>query len=438
MKKLTLKKACVLLITGMIGSAIFSLSGLTILYAGPSSILSFIIAAVIEFMYGLSVAELATTYKESGGGFIFPEKTFENNFGKLLGFVNTWGLIFADIISISFAAFCVSTYVSVIFPILKDYSLIINILSLIICLLINYISIVATSKFNNVLGVFLLIVLLFYCFSIIFTGNFNSNNLTPFFTDEGIKGIGTLKALPIAIVGYSTITSISFLAGEIENPKKNIPRAVTISILVVAFIYSIVVFLTTSAITSKELLDSNMIMAPLMCVAITKLYSIPLMKELISVAAIFALLTTSIVVIAVNGRNLKAASEHKLLPKVFSKTLKSGTPVFGMTLITVLSAIPLFFGNFIETVVNEAAIIIVVSIIINFICLYYTRKKFNTNNELFRAPFSTYVLGIFILILIILNVPNVISGGYKLFIITFVWYVIGAFVYFFMRHINGK
>lgn len=51
--------ACVTMIAGgMIGSAIFSLSGLTVYQAGPSAILSWVIAAAIMLIYGLVVAEL--------------------------------------------------------------------------------------------------------------------------------------------------------------------------------------------------------------------------------------------------------------------------------------------------------------------------------------------------------------------------------------------
>jgi len=63
--KLGLLDSTTILIGGMIGSAIFSLSGITILNAGPASILSWIIAALILFAYGLQTAELSTIYPHS-------------------------------------------------------------------------------------------------------------------------------------------------------------------------------------------------------------------------------------------------------------------------------------------------------------------------------------------------------------------------------------
>lgn len=62
---------CVTMLAGgMIGSAIFSLSGLTIYKAGPAALITWVIAAVIMLGYGLIVAELSTIFPKSGGVFV--------------------------------------------------------------------------------------------------------------------------------------------------------------------------------------------------------------------------------------------------------------------------------------------------------------------------------------------------------------------------------
>lgn len=59
---------------GMIGSSIFSLSGLTMTAAGPAAIITWAIAAAIMLCYGLVCAELSTRFPKSGGVFVFPSK----------------------------------------------------------------------------------------------------------------------------------------------------------------------------------------------------------------------------------------------------------------------------------------------------------------------------------------------------------------------------
>ena len=57
--------ACIAILTGgCIGSAIFSLSGLTMYYAGPAAIITWIVAAIILGCYGVQVAELSVRYPD--------------------------------------------------------------------------------------------------------------------------------------------------------------------------------------------------------------------------------------------------------------------------------------------------------------------------------------------------------------------------------------
>ena len=56
----------------MVGSAIFSLSGVTYAAAGPAVIITWILGGIILLLYGLETAELCTIYPKSGGIFIFP------------------------------------------------------------------------------------------------------------------------------------------------------------------------------------------------------------------------------------------------------------------------------------------------------------------------------------------------------------------------------
>lgn len=68
--------ACIAILTGgCIGSAIFSLSGMTMYYAGPAAIITWIVAAIILGCYGVQVAELSVRYPHSGGVYVFPAKS---------------------------------------------------------------------------------------------------------------------------------------------------------------------------------------------------------------------------------------------------------------------------------------------------------------------------------------------------------------------------
>ena len=149
--------ACVgIVVGGCIGSAIFSLSGLTMYYAGASSIISWILSGIILCMYGMQVCELAVRYPKSGGIFVFPQKVFgEKNQkrGDFWGFVSAWGYIVSNFIAIAFSAIYVATYLGVSFESLASLQVPLAIVSVAICMVLNLMRITDAGKFNNLLVV---------------------------------------------------------------------------------------------------------------------------------------------------------------------------------------------------------------------------------------------------------------------------------------------
>ena len=78
-EKLGLGSCVTILVGGCIGSAIFSLSGMTMYYAGPAALITWFVAALILGLYGIQVAELSIRYPKSGGVFVFPAKAMGKN-----------------------------------------------------------------------------------------------------------------------------------------------------------------------------------------------------------------------------------------------------------------------------------------------------------------------------------------------------------------------
>ena len=118
--KLGLLSATTMLIGGMIGSAIFSLSGLTMAVAGPASVLSWLIAALVMLLYGMIISELASIFPRSGGLYIFPAKAFGGKAGQIWGWLSCWGGCITNCIAVAFSAIYVSTYLGVSIPALNN------------------------------------------------------------------------------------------------------------------------------------------------------------------------------------------------------------------------------------------------------------------------------------------------------------------------------
>jgi APA family basic amino acid/polyamine antiporter len=146
--KLGLFDSVHLLVGAMIGSAIFSLSGITILQAGPASILSWILGGVILLAYGLQTAELASRYPQSGGVFAFPAivlgKTREQ--GRVWGWVSAWAYLFGCVAGAAFSAIYIGIYLGVAFPRLASLQVPIAIISVLLCGYLNLVRFKITQQ----------------------------------------------------------------------------------------------------------------------------------------------------------------------------------------------------------------------------------------------------------------------------------------------------
>ena len=425
--------ACVAIIVGgMIGSAIFSLSGLTMSLAGPSAIVSWLLAAVIMLIYGLCVAELSTIFPKSGGVFVFPSKALgkTEKQGSFWGWISTWGYINANIVAIAFAAIYVSTYLGAGFGLPGGLQIPLAVISILFCLLLNALRISITGKVNNILVVSLIIALgIFVCIAF-FGGEWDSILLEPFFSQGKAGNTGFLGAVPTAMVGYGSIVAIAFMVGEVKNPNKTVPKSVLIAMLIVAFVY-IMVILATSGLVSAEFLNANpqFTFIPLYAAVFTKLTAFPWLAKVVSIAAVLALLTTMLVVIALTSRAIQASAEKGMLPKFFAKNGKTGTPIAASTLVTLCAIIVSCFPEFTSEIVSFAALFAATTISINFLSLLVARKKNQYIEGNFKAPGGKILPIIGLALIILCYIPDIITGGWIIWVYTIAWYLVGFVIF---------
>ncbi len=431
-KKIGLFDTTAILVGGMIGSAIFSLSGITILHSGPAAILSWIIAAVILYTYGLQTAELSILYPESGGVFLFPAKTLGKNKrqGKFIGWLSSWAYIFGCIAGSAFSAVYVGIYLSVGFPALSEYNVIIAILTVLFAGVINLMNIQMTGKTNRFLTIGLTITLLMFVIISFTSGAWDSKNLTPFFS-QGAKGsFGFMGSIPIAMVAYGAIVAASFMAGSIKNPKKNIPRSMSIAMAIVVTLYILVILAVLGLITSSFLQEnSGMTYIPLYAAAFTKLASIPWLAKLISISATLALITTTLVVMALAAMPIKTAADSGVLPKVFSRTnKKTGVAHFAHISVIIVTALLASFPEATNLVVTLGSLCN--AFVVGVICLtvIYARKK-NPDIKTFRAPGGNLLPVATLLVIISSYIPDIIRGGWILWAWTIGYFLFGILIY---------
>lgn len=432
--KLGLIDSTSILIGGMIGSAIFSLSGVTILNAGPAAILSWIIAAIILYAYGLQTAELSTIYPHSGGIFVFPAKSLgkTEKQGKLWGWISAWAYLFGCIAGAAFSAIYVSIYLGVSFPALGGYQVPIAIAAVLFCGWLNVIKVDAMGKITTALTVGLGATMLIFIFSSFGSGLWDASMLTPFFTQGAEGTYGFMGAIPVAMVAFGSIVSVSFMVGEIKDPNKTVPKAVSIAMVVVVALY-VLILVATLGLVSSEFLQANPGMAyiPLYAAAFTKLAHIAWLVPLISVSAVLALLTTILVVMGLSARALQASAESGIIPKWFAKTSKKNKmPANAQAVVTLVVCVVSSFPDFTNLIVNLGALCNAVVVAIVCLTVIAARKKNPDVPGAFRAPGGDALPIITFIVIISAYIPGIISGGGQLWLWTAGYFLIGLAIYF--------
>ena len=411
-EKLGLGSCVTILVGGCIGSAIFSLSGMTMYYAGPAALITWFVAALILGLYGIQVAELSIRYPKSGGVFVFPAKALGKNEreGKVWGFISAWGYVIANIIAVAFAAIYVSVYLSVGFQALAGFRIPLAIISIVICTALNLIKITSAGKYNNVLVALLVIT-------------------------KGVAGF--IQAIPNAMVGYGSVVAIAFMVGEVENPNRTVPKSLAISLILVVLLYQLMILGTMGNITAEFLIKNpGMRFIPMFAAAFTSLNMFPWLSKLISISATLALLTTMLVVGFLNARAVCSMANAKMLPAFFGNVNKNGVPSTACLTLSACTIVLSCFPSITELLINLGSISAAITIVIVCFSLIASRKKLPHVEGNYVAPGGNIVSILTIILILICYIPAIFNGSVYMWLFTFILYAIGGIIMFIMMKKN--
>ena len=253
-RQLGLFDSSMMVIGIVIGSGIFMTTGL-MAEAIPSAsliLLAWVLGGLQMLAGALTYAELGAAMPKAGGQYVFLREAY----GQLPGFLFGW-IAFVAYISGTNAAIAVAVaeHVGSFYPSLSTQNIIIGVgsfsisggqifaLALIMILsIINYLGIVFGKWVQNIFTVLKIGSILLFALAGLFisTGNHIDMSLNPTNMNIGsiLTGMGiALVAVNWTVGGWEYIT---FAAGEIKNPKKNLPRALIIGTIVILVLYFLV------------------------------------------------------------------------------------------------------------------------------------------------------------------------------------------------------
>jgi amino acid transporter len=231
---------------------------------GPQAILGWVAGAGIAMCDGLVIAELGASMPQAGGSYEYLKQIYgPNGLGRLVSFLFIWQLTFSAPLSIASGCIGLAAYAGYLWPNLRlviaqrslhlpipllgrlEANIIITpgtfvaMASCLIAVVLSYRSITSVGRLSKWLWGGVLLTLAW----VVSAGvtHFHAAQAFSFppgaFTMSTSFFAGLGSAMLITTYDYWGYYNICYLAGEVKQPERNVPRAVLISITLVAAIY---------------------------------------------------------------------------------------------------------------------------------------------------------------------------------------------------------
>lgn len=243
----------------VIGSGIFLVAS-DIAAAVPSpfaGLMVWLVAGAISLAGALIFAELGTMFPRAGGQYIFLREAFH----PVVAFLFGWTLIFViQSGSIAAVAAAFARFSSKFIEMSPTELNMTATLSIVVLTAFNFLGIKRGAQFLDVVTSLKVVALIGFVTFVFFYGP--TESATPIHVSWGGA---TLSALGVAMVAafwaFDGWYSLTFVAGEVERPEKNIPRAALWGVLTVTALYVLVSYAYGKVLTPEQIASSPFVAA---------------------------------------------------------------------------------------------------------------------------------------------------------------------------------
>jgi APA family basic amino acid/polyamine antiporter len=247
---------------GIIGSGIFMVPATVALYTASSSLffMVWILGGIVSLFGALSVAELGAAMPKAGGQYVYLNEAY----GPVWGYLYGWSAV-AVINTASMAAVGVAfaEYLKFFYTITDLAVKEIAIFSIILLTIINIVDVKSGARFQNIftfakLGAILGVILLG-----LFLEGGSTQNFSPLFTDRPpLSLIGPLGLAMVAVLWtFDGWIFVTYVAGEVKNPERNIPLSLIFCMVIVVSVYIALNTVLVYVLGFDQMIGSELVMA---------------------------------------------------------------------------------------------------------------------------------------------------------------------------------
>lgn len=385
----------------IVGTGIYTLTGVGAERAGPAVILAFAVAGAVCACAALAYAEMATMIPAAGSAYTFSYAAM----GETVAWVVGWSLILeyslaCSTVAVGWSGYLVGWIESA--GIHLPHALlvgphgggIINMPAVLVALAVMGMLIAGTRE-SATLNIILVIIKLVALSIFVFMAapSFNADNMHPFMpygfasTEVGGMQRGVMAAAAIVFFAFYGFDAVATSAEEAKNPGRDLTIGIVGSMVVCTVIYMAVAISAIGALPFQQLANS-----PEPLALVLRQLGQPVAAHLIALAAVLALPSVILVMMYGQSRVFFVMARDGLLPRSLAKiSPRTGAPT-RITLITGIS-IALVAGIFrldeIAELANAGTLIAFISV---GACLMILRRRSPQLPRLFKCP-QPYLVG---------------------------------------------
>lgn len=330
-------------VNGVVGQGIFFIPALAFSKVGPASLLALFLGAIICLMISLCFAEVGSRFKGTGGAYLYAREAF----GEFVGFEVGW--MTCLVAMTAWAALANGLVQKALAPLLLqqwDITLSAEVLMFAPIFFMSLLSIINMmgAKWGASLSTVLTVLKLTPLALIICVGlpEVTVQSFTPF-APQGWGALSDATLLLLyAYVGFETLV---VPAGEMANPKRDVPMALVTVMSIVSVIYLSV--LAVSITMVDQLAQSKNPVGD----AATQLFG-PIGGAVILYGIFCSVLGTNAAAAMVSPRRIFAFAEAGHIPRIFASIQpRTGTPNYSILFLLLGASLLSLSGSFEELAV---------------------------------------------------------------------------------------
>jgi len=403
-------EAITVVIGMVIGSGIFFKPSIVFKNAGSPTIgiLAWVVGGIITMASGLTIAEIAAAIPKTGGIFIYLKELYGEKWAFLFGWVQT--VIYVPG-SVAALAIVLATQATNFVPMSGIEQKLFAIFMLLIITTANVLSTKLASKIQFVATVAKLIPIFIIIALGLTRGTAHSFSLP---IGASAAGAGFGAAVLGTLWAYDGWVSVSNMAGELKDPKKDIPRSIIIGLGITIIVYVLFNFAIINVIPITTVINSNKVATDVAAVLLGKSGSLFISAGIfISIfGALNGYLMTGVRIPFAMGQD-KLLPYDRFLGKVHQKYQ---TPLNAYIFEFVLTCLYIFSGSF-NALTDLVVFVLWIFFTMAVAGIFILRTKHKDLVRPYRVPFYPIVPligivgGIYILIsTLVTDTPKALIG----------------------------